>query len=304
MDKFDRAMAAIALKHHSVITLDDVRAAGGNTHHAMARVKAGRWIELYEGVYRLAGAPWTYQGQVLAAVRAAGDGAAASFFCAARLLGFGFPRAAVELSVPRARFFRPRGVTVHTSRDLDRCTIVVVDGIPVTDAARTLLDLMSKLKLPKARRDAVEAARRADLVDWHDLVVCLAAHARKGRRGVSRLREVIAAGAVNDGITETDSELIALALLREWGFPEPVLQHRVYDADGELVAEMDFAYPDSKKNIEIDGSVHLQPEVKQKDEARDFVLREFYDWKVRRIWWEIPVHQPRKFIEIVRQTLG
>ena len=118
------------------------------------------------------------------------------------------------------------------------------------------------------------------------------------------MRELIAEGMARDEVTETDSELIALSLLLEHGFPEPVLQHEVRDAYGEIVAKMDFAYLDSRKNIEIDGRVHLLPEVKQKDEARDFVLREYYDWKVRRIWWEIPVYEPRKFVEIMRQVLG
>jgi hypothetical protein len=255
-------------------------------------------------VYRIAGVPWTYEARVFAAVNAAGSEAAASFFCAARLHGMGFKRALPELSVPRARFFRPEGITVHTSRDLDRCEIVKVDSIPVTDAARTLLDICGRLKLPATRRKTTEEARRNGLVDWHDLARCVATHARKGRRGLNNLREVIAAGMSNDEVTDTESELIALSLIREYGLPEPVLQHEIRDTYGEIVASMDFAYLDRKTNIEIDGPVHLRPEVKQKDEARDFVLREYYGWKVRRVWWEIPVYQPRKFVEIMRQTLG
>lgn len=304
MDRFDEAMAAVAAANHAVITWDDVKDAKGKQHHVRARLAAGRWIEVYERVYRLAGAPWTYQGQVLAAVRAAGPDAVASFFCAARLLGCGFKTAGVEISVPRSRFFRPPGVTVHTSRDLRKCTVEYIDGIPVTDAARTLLDIGSKLASPKARFDAVKAARRAKLVDWPDLLRCVAEHAKRGRRGIRRMRELIAAGMEKDAITETDSELIALTLLREHGFDELEPHHVIRDEHGEIVADMDFADVARKINLEIDGDVHLEPDVKQKDESRDFVLREYYGWKVRRIWWEIPVYQPRKFIEIVRQTLG
>lgn len=301
--KFDQKMAAVALKQHSVIALDDVRAAGGNIHHARARVAAGRWIAVYTGVYRLAGAPWTYESQVVAALKAAGPDAVASHFCAARLLRIGFTKALVEISVPHGRNYRPNGVTVHTSRDLDRCRTVQHLGIPVTDPARTLLDLMGRLHLPKTRRDTLRHARRLELVDWHDLATCLAAHARKGRHGITRLREVIAEGVADGEITETDSELIALSLLREHGFPEPTMQHRIYDEHGELVAEMDLAYLDELVNFEIDGSVHLIPEVKQKDEARDQAVREVYGWRVRRIWWEIPVKRPREFLEIVRSML-
>ena len=116
------------------------------------------------------------------------------------------------------------------------------------------------------------------------------------------MRAVVGAGVQNDGISETDSELAALGLLREYGFDEPVLQHRVYDDEGELVAEMDIAYVDKWVNFEIDGSVHLQPDIKAKDDARDHYLRQL-GWTVRRVWWEIPVKQPDRFIQIVRSTL-
>ncbi|HVV38470.1 MAG TPA: hypothetical protein VHC63_17805 [Acidimicrobiales bacterium] len=304
MHRFDEAMAAVAARQHSVITLADVRAAGGKLHHVEARVAAGRWIRVHQCVYRLAGSPWTYEGRVLAAIKAAGEGAAASFFCAARLLGLGFPTASVEITIPRDTHFRPTDVIVHTSRDLHKCRIVVVDGIPVTDAARTLLDIGSKLKSSIARRDAVNRARRQGLVDWQDLLVCLAVHARRGRRGIRRLRELVAAGMERDAITETDSELIAYTVLREAGFDDVVTHHIIRDERGEIVADMDLADVARKTNIEIDGDVHLDPDVSQSDEARDFVLRRYYGWTVRRVWWEIPVYKPRKFLEIVRETLG
>jgi very-short-patch-repair endonuclease len=108
----------------------------------------------------------------------------------------------------------------------------------------------------------------------------------------------------NDEVTDTDSELIALSLLREHGYAEPTLQHEIRDVDGRLVAKMDIAYVDRKVDFEIDGDVHLEPEQKMKDEARDAEVREVYGWTVRRIWWEIPVRQPAEFLRIVRQYLS
>ena len=55
--------------------------------------------------------------------------------------------------------------------------------------------------------------------------------------------------------------------------------------------------------FEIDGIVHLDPVQRVKDEARDNELRVRYGWLVRRIWWEIPVYQPREFVRIVKDTL-
>lgn len=303
MQDIDRKLAVVAARQHSLITLDDVLAAGGTRQHAAARVGAGRCDALYDSVYRIAGVPWTYQASVLAAVFAAGDGACASHFCALRLLGVGFPHAVPEISIPRGRFFRPNGVVVHTSTDLERCRIVTRDGIPLTDPARSLLDSARKLR-GVALVNAVERGRRLKLVTWHDLIACVAAHARSGRHGIRRMREVIAAGAASDEITETDSELAALGLFREHGFAEPRLQHRVFADDGRLVANMDFAYDDDRVNFEIDGPVHLDPAVRLADEARDHELRECFDWTVRRIWYEIPVYNPKLFLSIVRSTFA
>jgi hypothetical protein len=247
--------------------------------------------------------PWTYEARVFCAVCAAGDGAVVSHFCAARFHGFGFGTALPELSVPRGRFHRPAGVRVHTSTDLERCTIVTRACIPMTDPARTLLDIARYLG-PTSFAKAVKDARRLQLVDWHDLVACLAAHARKGRHGIRLLRETIAAGAGNDGISDTDSELVALSLLREHGFPEPALQHLIWADDGRLVAEMDIAYVDRKVNFEIDGSVHDDPVVAAKDDERDHELRTRYGWIVRRIPSHVPLHEPRRFVGIVRDTLA
>ena len=119
------------------------------------------------------------------------------------------------------------------------------------------------------------------------------------------MRKLIAAGAVTDEITDRDSELAALGLLRENGFGEPRLQYRIYEDDGALlVAEMDDAYVDDKLDLEIDGPVHLLPAVRLKDEKRDQMLRRVYGWTVRRIWWTIPVKEPELFVQIVKEAFA
>lgn len=305
MSEIDKTIVATAATQYALLRLSDVEKATGDRdkakHHAARRVKAGLFDDVGHEVYRIAGVPWTYEAEVLRAAFVAGDGAVASHFCAARLYGLGWPHARPELTIPRSRFHRPDGVVVHTSRDLGRCEIWTPSGIPATEPARVLLDMAGTRLGPHALARTIETARKLDLVTWNDLGRILATHARRGRPGIRKLREVVAAGSVNDGVTETDSELFALSLLRDSGFGEPVLQHRVIDPDGELIASMDFAYLPDLVNFEIDGPVHLQPDVKRKDEARDAACRR-RGWTVRRIWYEIPVHQPYDFMQIVRET--
>jgi len=300
---FDRNLAAIALAHQSIITLDDVVAAGGDRYDAHLRVDCGRWILVHDRVYRLAGAPFTYESHRYAAVCAAGVGAVASHFCAARLLGIGFAKALPELTVPRGRFHRPSGITVHTSTDLERCDVVIVAGcIPVTDPNRTLLDTARRLRT-NSLTGLVNDARRLALVDSSSLVHTLVKHARRGRPGVKRFREVVVATSARDVMTETDSEAIAVALLKEHGFPDPAVQHELRAPDGRLVARMDIAYVEQRTNFEIDGPVHNDPEVAAKDDDRDHELRTRYGWTVRRIPHFIPLDEPRRFLAIVRDTL-
>jgi len=225
-------------------------------------------------------------------------GAVTSHRCAARLLGLGFTKANPELTIPRGRKHRPRAALVHESTDLDRCGVRMVNGIPVTDPNRTALDLGRYLRVPSLTR-AVETARRLELVTWTSLLHTLVAHARQGRHGVTHLREVVSLGIQREGITDTDSELVALTLLREHGL-RPVLHHRVLAADGMLIAEIDLADPEQKTALEIDGAVHLRPEVRAKDDARDHRLRGM-GWTVRRVWCEMPVLEPARFLAIARE---
>lgn len=299
MAELDRRLAAVAIGQHSLVSLADVVRAGGSRSDAHRRVAGERWEPTAPGVYRLAGVPWTYEARVLAAVLGAGPGAVASHLCAARLLGLGFVTAPIELSIPRGRTHRPAGVRVHQSTDLQRATPHEVQGIPTTSPPRTLLDLGRYIG-PGALRRAVEQARRLDLVTWSDLIACLAAHARQGRHGVRRLRLVVVTGMAIDEVTDTDSELIALTLLRERGL-QPVLHHRVM-VDDQLIAELDLAFPGEMVAFEIDGGVHTDPAVKRNDDARDHALRRL-GWTVRRIWWEIPVREPAVFLGIVTDVL-
>ncbi len=79
---------------------------------------------------------------------------------------------------------------MHQSTDLDRTTPTVIDGIPVTLVARTLLDL-GAVVTPKKVHIAVDHARRAKLTNWNVLLNTLMLHARRGRDGVGALRSIL-----------------------------------------------------------------------------------------------------------------
>ena len=63
----DDALARFAAMQHGVFAADQLHALGFSDKARRVRLNSGRWIVLYEGVYRMGGAPRTWRGDVLAA---------------------------------------------------------------------------------------------------------------------------------------------------------------------------------------------------------------------------------------------
>lgn len=205
----------------------------------------------------------------------------------------GFGKGVPELSIERGLSVRRPALRLHTSTDLDRCRRLIVGGIPVTDIDRTLLDLARKTSDPRLLR-AIEWCRRTGRTDWTSLISTLARHARRGRPGIRRLRRVIATNAHRSEVTDSDFELLVIALLLEHGLPEPVLHHRVHEG-GRFVAEVDLAYPELRLAIELDGADHLNADVRERDLPRqnDLILQ---GWTVLRFTWKRFVERPQSIV--------
>jgi very-short-patch-repair endonuclease len=301
MTTLDDALLPVFIRQHWLVTLDDVFARGGDAHAAHHRVRIGRWELVDRCVYRLVGSPHTWHARVLAPILSVGGRTAASHLTAASLHGMpGFGHGTPEISVERGVNHRRPSLITHTSTDLERCRTVVVDGIPTTDCSRTILDLARRTSDRRLLR-VTEWGRRNDLTSWNDLITTLAHHARKGRPGIRRLRRMILANADRAVITDSDFELLVLSLLREHALPEPVLHHRVFDGD-RFVAEVDMAYPAHRIAIELDGAVHLEAAVRERDLPRqnDLVL---LGWTVLRFTWQRFVDRPDLVVAEVRAAL-
>jgi len=286
---------------HWLVSERDVTEAGGTRRQIDHRLASGRWDRAEVGVYRLAGLPLTWPARVLAPILAAGPRAMASHACAAALLGIpGFGRGTPEISIERGSGVRRPRLIVHSSTDLARTSAVVREGIPTTPFDRTILDL-GRVATPVQLLRAVEHGRRHGHTSWSDLTATLRAHARRGRPGVAALRQLIAAHAHRSEISDSDFELLVIALLLEHGLPEPVLHHRVMDGE-RFVAEVDLAYVEAKGAIELDGAVHLLPEVRERDLPRqnDLIL---LGWTLLRFTWKRYVQRPLALVDEVRALI-
>lgn len=257
MQGFDAEAVALAAGQHGVLSLAQVVELGGNRELIRRRCRSGHWRSAGRGVYVIGAAPVTFEQRVLAAVLAAGDGAVASHRTAAHLWGLAPRPAVIEITTPLTRPHMAPGVVGHRSRDLDRARIVRLSGIPVTGAARTILDLGAVT--PDAVRPAVWRGLRSSAFAWPTLLRTLIEHSRRGRSGIGPLREVVAAHYGELG-TDSDTEDVAFEILVDSGrVPLPDKQVEVVCADGVPVT-IDMGWPQYGALLEIFGVDHLTNE--------------------------------------------
>ena len=170
---------------------------------AHRRTIDGRLQRLYLGVYLVGpGAP-TRDGRWLAAVLACGDGALLRRRSAGALWDFSSPRGSnPEVLIPYERCARVGGVSIQRSRQIHPNDRAIVNGIPVTSAERTLVDLASDLSAGDLKR-ALERADDLRVVDWKRLQG--AVERARGRPGVGAIRALL--GYDPAAANETRSEL-------------------------------------------------------------------------------------------------
>ena len=231
--------------------LDHLRVTRSTREH---RVKAGAWLSVYDGVYRLAGVPPSWKGDVLAACWAGGTDAVASHRTAAALWDLpGRRRRPVEIACHRWRRSQTSGLLVHETTALDPRDADSVDGIPVSSVARTLLDLGAVCG-PLTVEMAIDNALRRELIMLADLREVLRRLGRSGRNGAGVLRAIL---DERGDRTPTDSEMETLLLdvLRKNGLPVPEVQFVVTDGWG-FIGTVDAAYPNAKIALEYESYTH------------------------------------------------
>ena len=141
----------LASRQHGVVTHGQLVAAGASAGQITRAARDGLLARLHLGVYLVAGSPPTPHRALMAAVLAAGPGAAASHVSAAWLWGIvADPPDFPEVSVGRSRSARLAGVRVHHLRDLEERWVRVRDGIPATDPLHTMLVLGASLQIGRA----------------------------------------------------------------------------------------------------------------------------------------------------------
>ena len=299
-ESVDGAIAAIADTQFGVFSRSQALAVGFTARQIQLRVEARRWEARHRGVYQLVGALPSLQQTAMAGALFAGDGALVSHGTAGLLWGIAGARAvATELWVPSARRTDLEGLVLHRGQRLDRADRTTLGPIPVTTAARTIIDLSARMEDDRLL-NAFEDAFRRGLCTPERLAVRADALRRSGRPGAGRLAELLAS---REGPPlESRLEAKVWLLVRRSGLPLPHRQHRVALAGRRY--RLDFAWPEHRVGIECDGwEHHGRRAAFDPDRAR---LAEFgaAHWRILPVTWRAVTKEPERVERWLRDALG
>jgi very-short-patch-repair endonuclease len=243
----DRAIVALAVRQHGVVTTAQLLNAGVGRRAIARRAAAGWLTPRFRGVYQVGPVEAKY-GREMAAVLACGEGAALSHASAAAIWGFGRRDDVVHVSVTRDVRSRA-GLRVHRTASLDA---VVHNGLPLTTPARTLADLARKLTSDELERAQERAAM---------------------------LGLVLPDGDPYPEFTRSEAERRLKALCKAARLPPPKTNARVAGY------EVDAFWPAQRLVVEIDGwRYHGTRQAFERDRSKDAALTTA-GYRVVRITW-------------------
>lgn len=206
----------------------------------------------------------------MAAVLGAGEGAVLSHQAAAQLHGLTRRSSDIHVLVPRQRRAASAAVRTRRTRNLPRADITVVDGIPVTTVARTLVDLADELHPASLVALIREAAFRGC---YRPRALCRCMQRNRNRRGYERLRRALALRLAGGQGTWSDLELAVLVAELAAGVVEPRVNVSINLHDGGDVITVDQLFDGARLVVEIDGPPHDDPGQQAEDARRDARLR-------------------------------
>jgi very-short-patch-repair endonuclease len=236
-----------------------MRTAGLTKQGIRRRVEAGWLVRQYEGVYAVGHTALTDKSHLIAAVYACGEQALASHRAAGKLWGILRPAQPIEVTAPRG--CKPKeGITVHRTRLIHDEDRALIDAIPVTSLARTLVDLADVLP----ERQLANAVHEAEVLRLFDLKGLERVLERlPGRKGRHKLSRVLSAYRDVQPFTRSRAERHVFEMCEQQGLPAPQVNTWLGSE------EVDFYWPDADLVLEFDGDVHRTTRAFYADRERD-----------------------------------
>lgn len=276
----DGAIARLAESQHGVVARGQLTTLGLGTDAIDYRLAVGRLWVVMPRVYAVGHRRLPPLGRSMAAVLSSGSGAALSHRSAAALWSIrGTGAWAIHVTVPiksrSTKLLRRHHVVLPSDE------VTVHEGIPVTTAPRTVLDLASTSSV-----DDVEVAiRQIEFLRLYDRLSLLDLIERyPGRRGVARVRVALARiETLPGGRVRSPLETKFLPFLRGHGLPRPRLNDWI--VVGEKRFQVDCHWAGTGQVVELDSwEGHGTRSAFREDRARDRALSAA-GYTVTRITW-------------------
>lgn len=285
-DSVDERAHRVGRRQLGLATRKQLREVAGVSPSTITRrLRSGRWTEQLPPVIDLRTHPPSWRRSLQQLVLAAGPEAWVSHCTAAYLHGFlDVPRPDhLDVLVLRGRHDNLRGLRLHTTVSLGADELTVVEGLPCTSRARTLVDLaagacpsdLERVALDLGRRDVGALTRAVDLLDR-----------RRGVPGRRRLLDVLAGLPGDVGVIGSPLEVRGVQALAAFDLPAPRLQYRVRDLDGAVIKRVDAAWPDARVAVEFDGGAYHDLVHQKAEDARA-------RGRMRALGWEVIVLRSR-----------
>ena len=261
----DRRVAELARRQHGVVGRQQLRVLGLSSSAVGRKVDAGRLHAIHRGVYAVGHTAITKRGRWIAAVLASGDGAVLSHQSAAGLWGiWGSGARETHVTVPRktrsqCSVRRHFAVLPDDERE-------VVDGIPVTSAARAVLDLAAA----KGAAAAESALREVEYLGIYGPVSLPALLERYPRHKGAPIVRFCLERLADDpgGRIRSDLEELFLPFLDAHRIPRPRLNAWIDLGDDRF--QVDCFWSDATLVGELDGfKSHGTKRAFRKDRRRD-----------------------------------
>jgi very-short-patch-repair endonuclease len=186
------------------------------------------------------------------------------------------------------------GLRIRSNR-IEEDEFQLVDGIPVTTPARTVLDLACWYSTFDAVA-AIDALARATEVKTPGVRTLMQRY--KARRGIRRAERAL---DLMDPGAQSPKETWLRLLLIDAGFPRPQRQIPVRDQFGDVIAYLDMGWEYLKVAVEYDGDQHRSDRRQYRWDIRRLEMLERLGWIVVRVTAGDP---PEDIVRRVRAALA
>jgi hypothetical protein len=173
--------------------------------------------------------------------------------------------------------------------------ITIIDGVPVTTPARTVLDLACWYPMTSAVA-AIDSLARA--TEFKTADVELLAQRYPGRRGIARARLAI---TLFDAGAQSPKETWLRLVLVNAGLPRPQTQIPVRDETGNAIAYLDMGWEDVKVAAEYDGDQHRTDRYQYHWDVRRSEILHRRGWTVIRV---VAGDRPADIVRRVKSALA